>query len=158
MSEGAALPLLSACLRAPAPQVADVLRTCRPDDVRLIDAPTAAALDICLELAESDRAPDATLVNAELQRRGLYSHHTGELTRNRLFDAVSPAHQPELLPEYAAVVLATVLRARFTALGEALTEGAETATEDDLWETLTREGKKARETRDRLTRCRGGRA
>lgn len=151
-------PLLAATLLAPAAQVADALRVCRPDDVRLLDAPTAAVLDVALELASAGRAPDAALVGAELLRRGAYAGSSGDLIRTRLADAVTTIAYPELMPEYAASVLARVFRARLAAAGEAFTASAEDAPEFDLWSLLIREGKELRAIWERLAAVRGGAA
>ena len=149
------VPLLSAVLAAPAAQVAEVLGVCTPDHVRLLDAPTAVALDIAAEIAGYGRPPTADVVNAELLRRGAYAGHRGDLVRFRMIDAASPVHPPELLPELASAVLASVFRARLRAAGEALASGADTAPEADLWALLLREGTAVRELRERLARVRG---
>lgn len=153
----APLQLLAAVIVAPATQVAEVLQACRPEDVQLVDAPTATALDVAAILAGAGKNPTAELLNAELLRSGLFDGHAGELVKARLLDAASPAGLPELLPELAAAVLAQVFRARLAAAGEALTAGAAAAPESDLWELLRREGTRARDLLGRLDRLRGER-
>lgn len=147
--------LLAATLLAPASQVAEVLRVCRPDDVRLLDAPIATALDVALDLATAGRQPDAVLLNAELLRRGLLADHKGELVKNRMHAAVTTVAYAEMLPEYAAAVLARVFRTRLAAAGETFTEHAETGVESDLWTLLVREGAALREIWQRLGAVRG---
>ena len=149
------VPLLSAVLAAPAVQVVELLQVCTPDHVRLLDAPSAVALDVAAEVAGSGRPPTPDVVNAELLRRGAYAGHRGDLVRFRVIDAASRQHPPELLPELASAVLAGVFRARLRAAGEALADGADTAPESDLWHLLVREGAAVRELRDRLARVRG---
>lgn len=151
------LQLLSAVIVAPAGQVAEILSVCRPEDVRLLDAPAATALDVAAELAVAGIAPGATVLDAELLRRGLYAGHVGELVKVKLLDAVTTMAHAELLPEYAASVLARVFRARLAAAGEALAAGADTAPESELWQLLTREGAELRQIRERLTAVRGER-
>lgn len=126
-----------------------------PDSVRLLDAPTATILEVSLELAASGRAPDAAFVGAELLRRGHYAGHAGDLVRTRLAEAVTTVAYPELLPEYAASVLAQLFRARLAAAGTAFTESAEAAPERDLWQLLLREGKELRGIWERLAADRG---
>ncbi|GAC81161.1 hypothetical protein [Gordonia malaquae] len=150
--------LLAATLLAPAHQVAEILGVCQPDSVRLLDAPTATILELSLELAASGRAPDAAFVGAELLRRGHYAGHAGDLVRTRLAEAVTTVAYPELMPEYAASVLARVFRARLAAAGEAFTASAEDAPEFDLWSLLIREGKELRAIWERLAAVRGGAA
>ncbi|WP_448221959.1 hypothetical protein [Gordonia iterans] len=151
----ASTALLSAVMNAAAcRQVTQVLRFCRPADVALLDAPTAAALDVALELAAEGRQPGAVVLNAELLRRGAYEGHHGDLLRSRVLDAASPAEPPERLPEFASAVLGAVYRARVLAAGEALTAGAATSSEDDLWTLLEREGRAIRALRDSLAALR----
>ncbi|WOC12613.1 hypothetical protein [Gordonia sp. MP11Mi] len=147
--------LLAAVLLAPSRQVVDVLNVCRPEDVRLLDAPIATVLDVALEIARSGKPPAAAVLGAELLRRGLYDAHAGDLVRTRMADAVTTVAYPELLPEYAASILARVFRARLAAAGEAFTAGAETAPESDLWTLLVREGAALRAIWDRLSSTRG---
>lgn len=154
-TSGTAVPLLSAILEASAGQASDVLVACTPDEVQLVDAPTATILDVVLDLAQDGKRPAAVTVNAELQRRGLYAGNHGSLIQARMLDAASPAHPPEMLPELASAVLATVFRARMQATGEALVQGAQAAPEIDLWTVLLRAGTQARELRARLAAVRG---
>lgn len=147
--------LLAATILAPARQVSEVLRVCRPDDVRLLDAPTATALEVAADLANAGQAPEAVLLNAELLRRGLLAGHKGELVRDRMLDAVTTVAMPELLPEYAAAVLARVFRARLAAAGQGFVDGAENGVESDLWTLLVREGAELRGIWQRLAAVRG---
>ena len=154
-TQSTAISLLSAALAAPATQAAEALQVCTPELVRIIDPPTAAALDVVADLAASGRQPTADLVNAELLRRGAYAGHRGDLVRFRMINAASPQQAPELLPEFSSAVLASVFRARLRAAGEALAAGADTAPESDLWHLLVREGAAIRGLRDRLAAVRG---
>lgn len=147
--------LLAAVLLAPPRQVVDVLNVCCPEDVRLLDAPIATVLEVALELANAGKPPTAPVLGAELLRRGQYEGHAGDLVRTRVADAVTTVAYPELLPEYAAAILARVFRARLAAAGEAFTAGAETAPESDLWTLLVREGAALRAIWDRLSLTRG---
>ncbi|MFZ2509776.1 MAG: hypothetical protein WAW85_01615 [Gordonia sp. (in: high G+C Gram-positive bacteria)] len=147
--------LLSAIIDAAAcRQVTTVLRFCRPEDVRLLDAPTATALDVALELANAGRVPSAVTLNAELLRRGCYDGHAGELVKARMLAASNPREYAERLTELAAAVLAEVYRARIAAAGHALTTGAATAPELDLWTLLEGEGRAVRAVRDSLATLR----
>ncbi|UQE75794.1 hypothetical protein MYK68_04060 [Gordonia sp. PP30] len=154
-AQSSSIPLLSAVLSAEnlAP-IRTVLRFARPDDVRLIDAPTAAALDVALDMVDQGRQPTAVALHAELLRLGGYAGNAGEQVRNRVIAATSPAEPPERLPEFAAAVLAEVYRAKFAALAYALDTMAETAAESELWVTLEREGRAIRAVRDSLTALR----
>lgn len=147
--------LIAAVILAPAPRVVDALTQCSPDDVRLLDAPIATALDVALDLAQAGRTPDAVLLNAELLRRGLYDGHVGELVRTALLDAGTTVAWPEQLQHYAASVLAQVFRARLAATGAAFVESAETGVESDLWTLLLREGTELRQVWERLNTVRG---
>ncbi|MCF8606790.1 hypothetical protein L5I01_25890 [Gordonia sp. HY442] len=150
-----AVPLLSAILAAQPAQVAETLAACTPRDVELVDEPAAAILEVVAELAASGRTTTAETVSAELLRRGMYEGHHGDLIKGRMIDAASPQYAPEMIPELGSALLATVLRARLQAAGEALVSGAPTAPEVDLWNVLLRAGTQIRELRSRLASVRG---
>lgn len=150
--------LLAATLSAPAHQVAEILTVCSPNDIGLLDPPTATALEVVADLVAHGQDADATRLVAELLRRGLYSGRQGELVRDRVLAAttkhVAATTYPELLPEYAAAVMAQVFRARLAAAGAAFTENAPNGVEDDLWQLIIREGKELRGIWDRLAKLR----
>lgn len=151
----AAIAMLSAVMwGAKCRTVTTVCRYCRPDDVRLLDPSVGTALDVALELATQGRQPDPNTLNAELLRRGLYEGRAGELVRVRVIAATSPSQYAERLPEFAAAVLADVYRARLAAAGAALSAGAGTAPEDDLWLLLEGEGRAVRAVRNSLAALR----
>ncbi|UQE75941.1 hypothetical protein MYK68_04900 [Gordonia sp. PP30] len=156
-----ALTLLSAIIAAPTAQVAEVLTVCTPDDVRLIDAPVAAALDVAKDLADAGIQPVVEVLHAECMRRGLYAGQ-GRLIALRIVDAFAPSSGrppvPELLPELAAACLAAVFRARLDSACHGIGAVTWTAPESDLWTWLLREGQVARDTLGRLARLRGERA
>lgn len=153
----AAQHLFASLLGATPEQIVDALTVCRPDDVRLLDTPTADALDVALDLAKAGRKPSADVLNAELLRRGLYEGRRGALVQDRLWQAMDGRVDvnPWLLPERAANVLDLVWRAKMTAFGQALIAGASTAAATDLRQLLTREFSNLRDLAERRRRVGG---
>lgn len=147
--------LLAAVIGSPCATIRAVLRFCRPSDVALLDAPTSTALALAEEMAHAGQRPGPIELNAELLRRGLYDGHHGELARHRMLDAATHrTAYPERIGDYAEAVLGQVYRARISACGEALTAGAATSPEADLWMLLEREGRAVRAVRDSLAALR----
>ncbi|WP_440713102.1 hypothetical protein [Gordonia sp. FQ] len=149
------LALLAAVAGSPCATIRAVLRFCRPCDVALLDAPTSTALALAEEMAHAGQRPGPIELNAELLRRGLYDGHYGELVKCRVLDAAThKTAYPERVGKYAEAVLGQVYRARISACGEALTAGAATSPEADLWMLLEREGRAIRVIRDSLAALR----
>lgn len=151
----ATLCLLAAALHSSAAAVVSALSVVTPDEVRLLDAPTATCLDAALEMAKNRRAPVAVLLNDELLRSGAYSGHHGELAKNRLIDAVTTDAAPERLWEFAGVILAQLVRARMLSAADAIAERARDGAEADAWQTFVREGAAVRSLWERLCSARG---
>ncbi|WP_448222858.1 hypothetical protein [Gordonia iterans] len=154
-STATTVALLAAVTGSPCATIRAVLRFCRPVDVALLDAPTATALGLAEGMAHAGQRPGPIELNAELLRRGLYDGHHGELVKHRMLDAATHKTAfPERIGEYAEAVLGQVYRARISACGEALTAGAATSPEADLWMLLEREGRAIRGIRDSLAALR----
>lgn len=156
MAEQAALPLLASVIVSPAAHVAAILAVLTPDDVRLLDPPTAVVLTAALELARRGTDPAAVLVLDELRRTGqIGDDYLRRLVCTRLVDAVTTYQPAERLRPLAAALAAQLLRIRGIAAGEAITTSYRTGTEDDAFETLCREDGAVRRTRDAVTALRG---
>lgn len=154
-AEQAALPLLATVIVSPAAHVAAVLDVLTPDDVRLLDPPTAVALTAALDLAQRGTDPAAVLVLDELRRTGQVGDGRRRLVCTRLEDAVTTYQPAERLRPLAAALAAQLLRIRGAVAGEAITAGYRTETEDDAFTTLCREGSAVRRIRDTVTALRG---
>ena len=151
----ATLCLLAATLHSSAASVVSALSVVTPDEVRLLDAPTATCLDAAVEMAKNGRAPAPVLLNDELLRSGAYSGHHGELAKNRMLDAVTTDAAPERLWEFAGVILAQLVRARMLSAADAIAERARDGAEADAWQTFVREGAAVRSLWERLCSARG---
>jgi len=145
-----ALALLASVMDAHPQTIVGALELTTPDDVRLLDAPTADVLGVALSLAKEGKAPAPILLNSEMMRLGMYDGHQGHLRKLRVIDATTTWCPGERLPEFAAAVLAEVLRARMIAAGEAIVERARSGAEEDAWQTLVREGAAVRSLWTRL--------
>ncbi|WP_238422700.1 hypothetical protein [Gordonia sp. 'Campus'] len=131
------------------------LTTVTPDDVRLLDAPTAECLDVILAMAKRGDQPAPVLLNAEMMRHGLYAGHHGELVKQRVIDSVTIEAPGVRLMEYAAAVLAEVVRERMISAAAAIAERARDGAETDAWQTFVREGVAVRGLWERLCHARG---
>lgn len=155
-TEQAALPLLAAVIVSPAAHAAAVLDVLAPDDVRLLDPPTAVALAAAHDLARRGTDPAAVLVLDELRRTGqVRDDRLSRLALSRLEDAVTTYQPAERLRPLAAALAAQLLRIRGVTAGEAITASYRTGAEDDAFATLCREGSAVRRIRDTVTALRG---
>lgn len=155
-AEQAALPLLAAVIVSPAAHVVAVLDVLTPDDVRLLDPPTAVALTAALDLARRGTDPAAVLVLDELYRTGqVRDDRRSRLTLWRLEEAVTTYQPAERLRQLAAALAAQLLRIRGIRAGEAIESSYRNGTEEDAFATLRREGSSVRCIRDTVTALRG---
>lgn len=155
MSATLTVSLLAATLDASPGTIVSALTLVTPEDVRLLDAPTAECLDMVLAMAKNGDQPAPVLLNAELMRHGLYAGHRGELVKNRVLDAVTTAVPGVRVFEYASAVLAEVVRARMISAADAIAERARDGAEADAWQTFIREGSAVRLLWERLCAARG---
>lgn len=149
------LSLLAATFDASPGAIVSALTLVTPEDVRLLDAPTAQCLDVVLAMAKNGDQPAPVLLNAEMMRHGQYAGHRGELVKNRVLDAVTTAVPGVRLFEYASAVLAEVVRARMISAADAIAERARDGAEADAWQTFVREGSAVRGLWERLCEARG---
>ncbi|TYQ02029.1 UNVERIFIED_ORG: hypothetical protein L601_000800000430 [Gordonia westfalica J30] len=155
MSTTLTVSLLAATLDASPGTIVSALTTVTPDDIRLLDTPTAECLDVILEMAKNGTQPEAVLLNDAMQRHGLYAGHRGDLVKQRVLDAVTTTAPGIRLMEYAAAVLAEVVRERMISAAEAIAGRARDGAEADAWQTFVREGAAVRVLWERLSAARG---
>lgn len=128
--------------------------TLTPDDLLLLDGPTADVYNVAVGLARRNVAPTVTEVHVELMRQGrLGGPSTGHRShvKDRMLAATTAIGHAERLFELAARLLGVIFRNRLESAGAALIEAAHGMSEADAFNLLCREGAAARDLRDRVT-------
>ncbi|MCK0516971.1 hypothetical protein [Williamsia sp. DF01-3] len=146
---------LAALLSSNALDVSAVCATVRPDDIALLDDPTATIYRVAVGLARRGVTPDHTQVWAKLLQDGEFAGRKGELVRDRMLAVVSVRAYAERLFETAAQLLSLVFRNRLAAAGAAIAQAAVDFSEADAWALMIREGGETRKIYERIERLRG---
>lgn len=127
--------------------------TLTPDDLLLLDGPTADVYNVAVGLARRNVAPTVTEVHVELMRQGrLGGPSAGHRShvKERMLAATTAIGHAERLFELAARLLGVIFRNRLESAGAALIEAAHGMSEADAFDLLCREGGAARALRDRV--------
>lgn len=128
-----------------------VQTTIRPDDVELLDAPTAAIFSAAVGVARTGADPTPPNVHVALLQAGEFAGHQGDLVKTRMLAASAGVSvHGYRLHIVAGQLLSLIFRHRLAAAGHALVEMSRDGSDADCWSLLIREGLVARRLYERM--------
>lgn len=128
--------------------------TVHPEDIALLDSPTATIYRVAVGLARRNVDPTHNEVWAELLRSGEFAGNKGGLVRDRMLAATTTVAHAERLFEIGSQLLGLVFRSRLAAAGAALAAAVDMS-EADAWALMIREGSETRKIYERIEKLRG---